>query len=419
MKIILANRYFFPDQSATSRMVSGLAFSLARKGFSVAAIAGRQSYGNEATLPPRECIDGVDIHRLAASSFGRGRLAGRAADYATFQMSAAAWIIAHASRGDICVACTDPPLLSVAAALPLKLRGAHLVNWVMDLFPEAAMELGVVPRTGPASRFALVLRDQSLRTAALTICPIEAMTRHLERRIGPRSRLTTVHHWADDAEIHPVDPSGNTIRAEWGLEDAFVVGYSGNFGRAHEFATLLAAASALRSETDIRFLMIGDGQQRADTEAEARRLGLTNMIFRPYQPRERLAESLGAADVHIVSLLPSLEHCIIPSKFYGVLAAGRPTIFIGDGNGAVATAVREGGCGDTVRPGDWAGLAARIVRLRDAREERLRMGVRARTLLHREYTLDRGVARWLAAIEHLLPLNSTLTLPSVTDGIPT
>src|SRR5690606_3131947 len=108
--------------------------------------------------------------------------------------------------------------------------------------------------------------------------------------------------------------------------DAFVVGYSGNFGRAHEFATLLDAAEELLRAPDIRFLMIGEGQQRGFVEAEARRRGLTNILFKPFQPSEMLSESLGVSDVHIVSLLPSLEHCIVPSKFYGVLAAGRPTI---------------------------------------------------------------------------------------------
>lgn len=402
MKIVLVNRYFHPDQSATSRMVSSLAFALARRGFQVTAVASRSFQGEgNAVLPPRERIHGVEVHRLATSGFGRRRLTGRSADYATFHLSAARWLLANARRGDACVVCTDPPLLSVSAALPLKLRGAHLINWVMDLFPETAIELGLMSGTGAASRAALALRDRSLGSAALTICPMDAMTRYLAKRAGD-SRFVTVHHWANDGEIRPVDRAGNTLRWRWGLNDAFVVGYSGNFGRAHEFSTLLAAAHALRREP-IVFLMIGDGAQRPAVEAEARRLGLSNIVFKPYQPSTELSESLGASDVHIVSLLPSLEHCVVPSKLYGILAAARPTLFVGDRGGELATLLKRHGCGAAVEPGDADGLAALIMRLKDAPDECRAMGQRALALMRNEYSLEAGVARWIRAVQHLLP----------------
>ncbi len=90
---------------------------------------------NEA-LPARETVDGIEVHRIRTSGFGRSRLVGRAVDYATFHLSAAAWFAANARKDDICVICTDPPLLSVSAALPIRFRGARMVNWVMDLFPK-------------------------------------------------------------------------------------------------------------------------------------------------------------------------------------------------------------------------------------------------------------------------------------------
>jgi colanic acid biosynthesis glycosyl transferase WcaI len=403
MKIILANRYFHPDQSATSRMVSDLAFALAQRGFEVTALASQCIYDRAAaTLPAREHVHGVEVVRLPTSGFGRRKLVGRAMDYATFHLSAAAWLLAHARRGDLCVVCTDPPLLSVTAALPVTLRGARLVNWVMDLFPETATELGLVSATGPAGRTSLALRDWSLRMSALTICPMQGMARYLEKH-GAVGRLAIVRHWANDAEIFPVARRENRLRLEWGLQDAFVVGYSGNFGRAHEFATLIAAAEMLRDQPDIRFLMIGDGQQRDAVAAEAERRGLENMIFKPYQPSSRLAESLSAADVHMVSLLPCLEHCVVPSKFYGILAAGRPTIFVGDHRGEIATVLRETSCGRTIAPGRGDDLAALILRLRGSAEECRRMGAIARGLFESEYTLESGVTRWSDAIHHLLP----------------
>ena len=403
MKIVFVNRYFHPDQSATSRMVSSLAFALARKGFPVTVIASGSHYdGTAADLPRHERIHGVEIHRLAASRFGRGRLTSRSADYATFHIAAAAWLLANARRGDVCVVCTDPPLLSVSVALPLKLRGARLVNWVMDLFPETAIELELFSGTGVLAASTLALRDWSVRTAALTICPIDAMSRHLAGRLGSSERIATVRHWANDAEVHPVEPSRNALRRAWGLQDSFVVGYSGNFGRAHEFSTLLSAAQLLRDEP-IRFLLICDGPRRAAVKASVGLLGLSNVMFKPYQSSSNLAESLGAADVHIVSLLPNLEYCVIPSKLYGILAAARPTLFVGDPQGEIGSVLRMSGCGRSVAPGDFVALAALIARLRDASQMRAAMGDRALALVRSEYSLDAGVARWMAAVHHLLP----------------
>src|SRR5690606_10555484 len=120
MRIIFANRYFYPDQSATSRMVSSLAFALAERGCEVAVIASRSCHDNRnAVLPARETIKGVAVHRLRLPRLGKHGVAGRAMDYAAFHLAAAAWWLRHAGRNDLCVICTDPPLLTVTAAASL------------------------------------------------------------------------------------------------------------------------------------------------------------------------------------------------------------------------------------------------------------------------------------------------------------
>src|SRR6185503_4809828 len=108
----------------------------------------------------------------------------------------------------------------------------------------------------------------------------------------------------------------NILRREWNLQDAFVVGYSGNMGRVHEFGTILDAAERLKSSVNIVFLFIGEGAQRNWIEEEARRRGLENIMFKPYQPRKKLGLSLTIPDVHLISLRRSMEGLIVPSKFY-------------------------------------------------------------------------------------------------------
>lgn len=414
MRVVLANRYFFPDQSATSRMVSSLASELVRAGIETTVLASRNYHDKtREALPARETIGGVDVHRIWTSQFGRGKLLGRAVDYTTFHLFACAWFAAHARKDDICVVCTDPPLLSVSAAIPVKLRRAKLVNWVMDLFPETAMELGLIRHQTPSGRLAIALRNWSMRQSALTICPIGRMAQFLSVQGIAEERLAVVHHWADKNEILPVEPYKNALRHSWGLSDKFVIGYSGNFGRAHDFATVLDAAEQLKDHSEIVFLMIGEGQQRAFVEHEIRRRGLSNVVMKPFQPVEQLSESLGAADVHLVSLKQELEHCIVPSKFYGVLAAGRPTIFIGDPDGEIATVVRDFNCGVSLRSGEAGSLVSAVMALKNSQFNRNMMGNNARYLMETAYSKEYGAAVWQAAIGRIVRKEKLSVIPAL------
>ncbi|MGH6859948.1 MAG: glycosyltransferase family 4 protein [Phyllobacterium sp.] len=409
MKIVFANRYFFPDQSATSRMVSGLAFALGRRGFEVTAIASRTLHDHTGiSLKDRETVAGLDVRRLWATRFGRGNILGRAIDYLTFHLSAFLWCLWNLEKDDICVICTDPPLLSVTTALPVRWRRARMVNWVMDLFPEVAMELGMLSNKSLPGLLSRAMRNWSMRQSTMIVCPTATMASYLVEHGLDKERVFVMHHWSDGEEIFPVPPAANTLRSLWGLQDKFVVGYSGNFGRAHDFSTLLEAAVLLSDDDTIRFLLIGGGQQRAHVEEVVRNRDLRNVIFKPLQPSENIAESLSAADAHIVSLIPRLEHCIVPSKFYGVLAAGRPTLFVGDGNGEVARVVNSSDCGATVQIGEGRQLADAIVQMKNAPERRAEMGQNARLVLDRLFSRDTAVSAW-SDVMHQFQQQSAVT----------
>src|SRR6266851_2809574 len=324
MKLILVNRYFFPDESATSRMLTSLGRSLANHGWSVHVLASRSLHNDSSVrLAERETVEGVEVHRLRTTAFGRGWLPGRAIDYATFHLAIMWHLLRLARRGDLCIVCTDPPLISVTALLPMWLRGFVLVNWLHDLFPEVAVELGIGSRDGALARMALWLRDLSLRGAPVSVAPIQRMTKYLEHRGIPADALVTINYWSDGDAVLPVDPDRNALRKEWGLGDRFVVGYSGNFGRAHDFSTFLDAAARLRDHGDIVFTFVGGGHQKGAIEAAVAERELSNVLLKPLQPRERLAEALGVPDLHLISLVPTMEPFIVPSKLYGILAAGR------------------------------------------------------------------------------------------------
>ena len=403
-RVVFVNRYFFPDQSATSRMLSDLAFRLAARGVSVAVMTSRQLYENpRAALASHEVVDGVSIHRVATATRGRSRLLGRALDYVSFHAAAGVGLLKLLAHGDVVVAKTDPPLISIVVSLVARLRGAVLVNWLQDLFPEVATVLtpDLIPTW--AQRQLVAARDRSLRRAAMNVVLGEAMRRRLLAAGVDSARIRIVPNWADPANVVPQPAADSLTRQRLGLAGRFVIGYSGNLGRAHEFDTLVGAARLLRADSRFAFLITGSGAKADALRDSVRAEGLDNFLFQPFQPPERLSDSLAAADVHFVSLLPALEGLIVPSKIYGILAAGRPTLFAGDTAGDLARLVMEEKCGIAVAVGDSARLAAELTVLRESPARLQSMGARARELALSRYTSEHAVAGWLGFLEAIAP----------------
>jgi colanic acid biosynthesis glycosyl transferase WcaI len=366
--VVFVNRYFHPDHSATSQIASDLAFHLAGRGWEVAAVTSRQRYDDASARLKSGVANGVQIERVWSTRFGRAGLAGRAVDYLSFYASAFFALLRY--RGAVVVAMTDPPLTSVLAAVASR----RVVNWVQDLFPEVAESLGVrLP--GVLRR----LRDWSLRRARANVVLGDLMAARV-----PKAML--IHNFADaDLAPQPRVPAA-------GGGDAFVVGYSGNLGRAHEFETIMGA---MRRLPEVRFLFTGGGAQLDSVKRAAG----ANAFFRPYAPREELSASLSAADAHLVSLKPSLEGLVVPSKFYGVLAVGRPVIFVGARDGELARIIDEHRCGVVVEMGDVDGLTDSIRTLAGDPAEAAAMGRRGRELYLARYAPHHAFAAWERVLE--------------------
>jgi putative colanic acid biosynthesis glycosyltransferase WcaI len=186
-----------------------------------------------------------------------------------------------------------------------------------------------------------------------------------------------IHNWADCEAIVP-GPKDNAFTHEHGLGDRFVLMHSGNMGMSQNLDVLIEAASRLTAKDRLVIALVGDGAKRAGLEQAAARRGLTNVRFFPYQPKARLHESFAAADAFLVSLKAGIEGYIVPSKVYGILAAGRPYIAAVDDSAEAAAIARDHGCGVLADPGDPDALAAAIATLYDDPALTSAMGRRAR-----------------------------------------
>jgi colanic acid biosynthesis glycosyl transferase WcaI len=410
-RIIVLNRYFYPSQAPTGILLSDLAFALSERGTSVVVITSRLSYEESNTrLPRRETIRGVETYRVWTTNRGHSGFLGRGLDYASFFL-AAAWRLGRIARtDDIVVAKSDPPLLSLMAAPMVWLTGARLVNWLQDIFPEVAEALRVGGRLGKVSlRVIRPLRNWSLDFARLNVVVGAGMAEHLRREGITRDKIRVIPNWFGGVPIEPIPTSANELRKNWALNGRFVVAYAGNLGRPHDVATIIESATlvqelALRSPPSaiaqrIMFVFVGSGVQRARLEAEVLQRRLTNVRMYPYQPRERLAETLCVADLHLISLNSKLEGLCVPSKFYGIAAAGRPSVFIGAADGEIARLLDKSRCGFTVALGDAKGLMNQILRLAENPKMCAEMGARARLAFEQHWDKPQAIDQWREALK--------------------
>lgn len=418
MRLIFINRFFYPDHSATSQLLADLAFGLAKKGHDVTVIASRLRYDNPAAnLEAQERIDAVRVVRVWTSSFGRASLILRAFDYLTFYFAAAWALVWRVGRRDVVIAMTDPPVFSVIAAIVARLRGAHLVNWLQDVFPEIAEALSA--QRGSASLLYAPLRhlrNASLRSAQMNVAIGDLMAERVRQLGVPRNRISVIANWADTDSIRPMGFSKGELCGDRDRAHHFVVAYSGNLGRAHDVETLLGAIAASvelsAHASEIRWIFIGGGAGYEKLRSETKRLGCGNVSFHGYQPRHLLAASLSAADVHIVSLKPDLEGLIVPSKFYGIAAAGRPMIFIGSPHGEAARLIEKYGCGASVAIGNTRALLETINSMAENPKLCASMGQQARAMCVEAFSKESAISSWHDLIEGIADVSRSKSAKS-------
>jgi putative colanic acid biosynthesis glycosyltransferase WcaI len=383
VRICFFNRSYYPDLSATGQLLTDLAEDLVRDyGCTVSVVAGpplrggRDSRRAKSTSPLRETHNGVEIFRAKGTAFDPRHFAGRAANYLSYFFSACR-IGLQLPHQDIVVSLTDPPIIGLAALMTARRCGAQFVFVCQDVFPEVARVLEDF-RSETVNRLLETVNRFLLRKAYLIVVPGEAMRARLITEKGADSgKVAIIHNWADCSAIVPLEKR-NRFSVAHGLADAFVVMHSGNVGLSQNLDVLLDTAPRLRSYSDLVIVIVGDGAKRGMLEARVRSEQLTNIRFLPYQPKKQLAESFATADVFVVGLRRGLSGYIVPSKLYGILAAGRPYVAAVEESCEVAVTTRKFDCGILAEPDDADELAEAILTLYRDHELRRRLGANGR-----------------------------------------
>ena len=404
--IILMCQHFYPEMISTGIHMTELAVALTRRGWRVSAVCAQPSLLlSEANVPvPRAMThEGVTITRVGTIG-SHGGLTSRGLFALSFVVTsvARALRLRHGARGIVLT--TNPPFLGLGAWALSRLGVLPYVMIVYDVYPEIASRLGILKQGSLIERLWQRATRMVLNEAVAVVVIGRDMERIIAAKLRPvqRGRLHLIPNWSDDDTVAPVPRERNTFVTEHQLDGRFVVQYAGRMGRTHNLEPLVGAAALLR-DRPVVFQLIGDGTKRASLLAWCRERGLTNVAFLPYQPMERLGEMLSAADLSVVCLESHFTGLSVPSKTYGVMAAGKAILGFLDPDSEIGRTLIERDCG-VVLPNPSADVVARVVTELMADRSRLaRMGANGRAAYLLDFTLNRAADRYDACLADALP----------------
>lgn len=401
-RVIFVSLDFYPDDQAASQLFVDLLLRLAGEGVAITVLCGfpmGTSTGYSGRVPRSENLHGIEIIRCGFQVKDKRRLLLRAILYTSFLVHAW-WRLVRLGRNSLVFGVTSPPFnaqLLWAASWVGRFPYQYMF---LDIYPEALCALGRLhPRSLLARGWRFLNRLSYRRATALAVLGRD-MIPLLERHYGIHpNRITYIPHWSAVEVEEPIPFSQTPLARRLGIQDKFVVQYSGNMGLLHDMETLVRAAHRLRDDAHIHFLFIGKGRRRRAAEALARELDVPNITWLDFVPRARLPETLSCCHAALISLRQGMEGVAVPSKLYGILAFGRAVLAQVPRESEIAYVVEEERCGLMVEPGDVEELARAIRSLASNPELTRQMSANARRAYRSKYTIEQAVGAFKALWE--------------------
>ena len=389
MHICIINEYFYPDNAGgTGTVLSDLVRSL-RETFSdieIDVVTSKNLYRQQnVSLPTYEEWNGVRIFRLATPRPNGLSPVLRLGANLLFCLFALAKLM-RLGKYDTVLIGTAPPMVAMCAQFLKWLKGTPFVYIVYDLEPDRSVTMKMLSESHPAARVFRASQKRWLHSAAKVVVLGRCMQERLsEAYFLPLEKIVVIPIGSDPEEIAPCSRQSR-FREKHGIT-GFVVLYSGNFGRYHNFDTVLDAAIILsQSKSTISFVLVGDGAQKEHIAQRIATEKIGSVRLFPFVSKEDYADLLATADVSLVTLEPGMEGLCVPSKFYSILASGRPTIAAMSPVSEVARVIDEAQCGVHIAQDSADDMVKVLCTLADDPGEVDRLGQNARSILLEKYS---------------------------------
>lgn len=407
--ILILSQVYPPDPASVGQHMHDVAAELVKRGHRVKVITADRGYDDPTIKYDRyEKRDGVDVHRVRWSSFGKKSIPIRATAMMIFMLHCLWAGLTTRGLKKILVS-TSPPMCGFAAGLAHSIRGVPLTYWVMDLNPDQMIELGKMKPDAFAAKVLNALQRFVLRRSAQVVPLDRFMADRLYKKLTiseadqVRAKVTIMPPWPHEEALDDIPHEKNWFREKHDLNDKFVFMYSGNHGYSTPVTTLLQAGLKMNAEgkdPGTLFMFIGGGVGKKEVDQTISQNKPANIRSMPYQPFKDLAFSLSAADVHLVTVGNDVVGVVHPCKIYGAMAVGRPILLVAPNPCHASDIIKDHGVGWHIGHGDVDGAVKTIREIAAMPKERLaEMGRKAKAYIDREMSKSALCGRFCDIVE--------------------
>jgi colanic acid biosynthesis glycosyl transferase WcaI len=401
--LLIISQVFPPDPAAVGQYMLDAARTMRRRGHFVRVITANRGYEDPSRrYDATEVIDGVQIRRLPFSSFGKKPIHRRLLGTVSFMVQCFWRTLTMRNLGGVLFS-TSPPMVGFVVSIAAMIRRVPTAYWAMDLNPDQLIALHKIQPAGMTARLLESINRLILKRAAVVISLDRFMAGRLRERASLEEKLVIIPPWPHEHYVAEVTRRENPFRIEQGFGAVLVVMYSGNHTSSNPLTTLLQATLAFKDDPRIIFAFVGGGQGKAEIDAHIADHGAANVRSIPYQPLEALRYSLGAADVHVVSLGEQMVGIVHPCKIYGAMAAARPVLFFGPEPSHISELLAQHPFGWHVQHGDVSGAVSALQKILATPPDDLRaMGQLARRTMEESLSQQKLCGQFCDALEKYL-----------------
>ncbi len=407
--LLIYAHYYYPDVASTGQILTELAEGL-NDTFHTTVICTVPSYTGEIDKEYKkhkyyyENINGVDVLRIRVPEFRKNFSPSRIVNILSYFVSAI-FATARVGHQDYVYTISQPPVLGGLLGVFGKIiKRAKFIYNIQDFNPEQVMAVSFTK-----NKFVLGIMMWLDKLSCWFSDKVIVVGRDMIDTLRSRfpenmPSYTHINNWINEKEIVPLEPSNekvNAFKEKYGLQDKFVIMYSGNIGLYYDLLEIEKIIAEFDREEyrDVAFAFVGQGTVLEEMKDYQKRQNLKNMVFIPYQNKEDLVYSLNAGDVHFVVNAKGIKGVSVPSKLYGVMAAGKPVLGILEEGSEARLIVEEADCGLVTDPGDYDGIRHIIKEFIEREDESLlAMGKKGRSFLDEHLTRDVSIGKYAEEI---------------------
>ncbi len=387
-KLLICVQLFYPELISTGQTLTELAEALTECGVQIDVRCAQPSLKKgSAVVEDNMIYKGIRIKRIWGTHFFKGNFFGKLCNHLSFTVSCFMSLLLDSQKHPVMIL-TNPPMLGAFCAVAAWIRRRPVIYVVFDVYPETAIAFGFLKERSLISTLWRVGNWLCYKQAKDIVVIGRCMQTVIEKQLpkSSKNKLKFIPMWGDDQNIQTFSKP-LTYKEKWGLQDKFVLLYSGNMGRFHDMETILDAAEQLKDHPQIAFVFVGDGHKRPLVEHQITLRKLTNCSLFDFVPREDLPDMLGSADAGLVSLLPEQTGFSVPSKSFGLMASGLPLLAIMSEDCEIARILTEEKAGVVIKPGDSTSLKQAILQLYTNPDLKKQLGQHGRQAIQTRYSI--------------------------------